>query len=210
MARSPKESSTVTETEIPGNRRSYSTAFVAGKLGVSIPTVQRWVDAGQLRAWKTLGGHRRIDAEAADELIRKHSGAAMEAAPAITPPVRVVIVDDNPDDRDLLSALVGEALPDATVTVADNGFVGLMAIGQTDPLIVITDIQMPKMDGIEMLKQISSAEGVRPRLLIAVSSLSAGQLAQRGGLPEPVKFVRKPIDDPTAFIDMLKAAVLVV
>lgn len=187
------------------DRRSYSTVFVARQLGVSIPTVQRWVDAGQLRAWKTLGGHRRIDAESADELIRQHVGD-MAAAPVAAQSVRVVIVDDNPDDRDLFSALVEEALPGATVTVADNGFVGLMAIGQTDPRIVITDIQMPKMDGIEMLRQIADADGESPRVLIAVSSLGPKQLAQRGELPGPVKFVRKPVDDPAAFIDMLRAA----
>ncbi len=192
------------ESEVPGNRRSYSTVFVAKQLGVSIPTVQRWVDAGLLRAWKTLGGHRRIDAESADEMILKHSGAAMDAATPLEEPVRIVVVDDNPDDRDLLSALVVAALPGAAVTVAENGFVGLMAIGQTNPRIVITDLQMPKMDGIEMLKQISNAEGVRPHALIAVSSMTPKQLAQRGELPESVEFVRKPIDDPTAFIAMLR------
>ena len=39
---------------------SYSTAYVASRLGVSVPTVQRWVDAGHLKAWKTPGGHRRF------------------------------------------------------------------------------------------------------------------------------------------------------
>jgi excisionase family DNA binding protein len=51
-------------------RKSYSTVEIARRLGVSIQTVQRWVDAGRLKAWKTLGGHRRIDADSAEALLR--------------------------------------------------------------------------------------------------------------------------------------------
>lgn len=51
--------------------RTYSTVEIARRLGVSIQTVQRWVDTGKLKAWKTLGGHRRIDAESAEALLKK-------------------------------------------------------------------------------------------------------------------------------------------
>ena len=116
----------------PDARASYSTAFVARRLGVSVPTVQRWVDAGHLKAWKTLGGHRRIDAESAEQLFRSQAlpadGEAVPEAPAEA--LRVVVVDDNPNDRDLLTALVEEALPGAVITVAENGFQGLVAIGR--------------------------------------------------------------------------------
>lgn len=186
-------------------RRSYSTAELARRMGVSIPTVQRWVDAGQLQAWKTLGGHRRIDADSADALIAQQAAAA--AVPATAAPLGVVIVDDNPDDRDLLGALVEAALPGATVTVADNGVLGLLAIGQTRPDVVITDIQMPQVDGLEMLRQLAGIDATGPRVLVAVSSLSPRQLAQRGELPASVQYVRKPIAEPDAFIAMLRAAV---
>ena len=63
---------------------SYSTAHLARRLGVSVPTVQRWVDLGHLKAWKTVGGHRRIDAESAENFIRvqtqQRGGEATDAA----------------------------------------------------------------------------------------------------------------------------------
>ncbi|MEY2842846.1 MAG: hypothetical protein RI920_883, partial [Pseudomonadota bacterium] len=52
--------------------RSYSTTEIAQRLGISTQTVQRWVDTGKLEAWKTLGGHRRIEAESAEHLFRSH------------------------------------------------------------------------------------------------------------------------------------------
>ena len=49
--------------------RSYcSTAEAARSLGVSIRTIQLWVDGGFLAAWKTAGGHRRILLDSVDRL----------------------------------------------------------------------------------------------------------------------------------------------
>lgn len=186
---------------------SYSTADVARRLGVSVPTVQRWVDAGHLRAWKTLGGHRRIDARSAERLIRSRQlpdepAGALAGAAADTQ-VCIVIVEDNPDDREVMAALCEAAWPGARITLADNGFVGLVAIGQEAPDVVVTDIVMPKMDGLEMLHQLAQHPELRPRLLVAASSQPPEILQRRSPLPQGVLFVAKPID-PDPFIGLLR------
>jgi excisionase family DNA binding protein len=193
-------------TDAAGPPSSYSTAYVARRLGVSVPTVQRWVDAGHLRAWKTVGGHRRIEAESAERLFRSQAGqaAAGVAAPPCAP-VSVVIVDDNPDDRELLVVLVENALPGAGITVAENGFQGLVAIGRHAPRLVVTDIAMPHMDGLRMLRELAGHAEVRPGAMIAVSSRTPAQLAAQGGLPPGVRFVAKPID-PAVFAAAVEAA----
>ncbi|WP_372525808.1 response regulator [Piscinibacter sp.] len=190
---------------------SYSTAEVARRLGVSIPTVQRWVDSGHLNAWKTVGGHRRIDAESAEAFFKSHAlqlaGHATSGVQAQETPVSVIVVDDNPDDRDLLVALVETALPGAAITVAENGFQALVSIGQKVPDVLITDIVMPHMNGVEMLRQLSTQCVVRPRAIVAVSSRTPEQFAKLGSLPTDVKFVAKPIDQQQ-FIETLQSAVL--
>jgi excisionase family DNA binding protein len=180
---------------------SYSTADVARRLGVSVPTVQRWVDLGHLKAWKTVGGHRRIEAESAERLFREQQSTA-PTAPA---PLAAMVVDDNPDDRDLLSALLDHALPGVAVSLHDNGFQALVAIGQAVPDVLVTDIAMPHMDGLEMLRQLASRCPVRPRVIVAVSSQTPGQLSKRGGLPADLRFVPKPID-PAVFIETVREA----
>jgi len=196
-------------TDSPTPPSSYSTADVARRLGVSVPTVQRWVDSGHLRAWKTVGGHRRIEAESAERLFRSHGGGvATVALPAADTPLSVVIVDDNPDDRELLVVLVEDALPGAVITVAENGFQGLVAIGRHAPRLVVTDIVMPHMDGLAMLREIVERCEVKPEAIVAVSSRTPAQLASAGGLPPEVRYVPKPID-PGAFTMLLKAALRV-
>jgi excisionase family DNA binding protein len=198
-------------TEVPstpsdGATPSYSTADVARRLGVSVPTVRRWIDEGHLKAWKTPGGHRRVDAESADAMFNAQKLPSDGAPPTSAPPAAptVVIVDDSPDDRDLMVLLCQAAFPGCQVTAVENGFLGLMAIGQSAPDIVIADIVMPNMNGAEMLAQISLRTPVRPRLMLAVSSQSPQEALHGAGLPEGVQFLAKPLD-PLRFVNALRA-----
>ena len=184
---------------------SYSTAEVARRLGVSTPTVQRWVDAGHLKAWKTVGGHRRIEAQSAERLFAARDLLPVVNGSAAATPISVMVVDDNPDDRDILVALVETALPGARIHVAENGFQALVAIGHTAPDILITDIVMPNMNGVEMLRELSAQSDHRPGAIVAVSSKTPEQFAKLGQLPKDVKFIGKPIDH-FQFIAALQAA----
>lgn len=186
---------------------SYSTAEVARRLGVSIPTVQRWVDQGHLRAWKTVGGHRRVDAASVEVFVRSRGLQAPGPSSADRPPARVsvLVVDDNVDDRDLLTVLVEAAIPGAVVSLADNGFEGLISIGTTVPDVLVTDIVMPNMNGVEMLRHVDARGTGRPKVMIAVSSRRPPGFAGLGELPEGVSFVAKPLE-PEVFITTLRTA----
>jgi excisionase family DNA binding protein len=174
-----------------GGNRSYSTRQLAGLLGVSVQTVQRWVDAGYVKAWKTPSGHRKIDAEAADVLVAtmRSSGAK---APGREPP-RVLIVDDDPAALSVMELLVEETLPSPEITKAENGFQALQALGRSTPDILVTDIVMPHIDGLEMLKHVATQQS-RPALVIVTTFLSAEELDEAGGLPAGVFYLPKPID----------------
>lgn len=51
-----------------GDQLYCTTAEAARSLGVSIRTIQLWVDDGVLSAWKTVGGHRRITLDSLNKL----------------------------------------------------------------------------------------------------------------------------------------------
>lgn len=171
--------------------RSYSTAEVAKLLGVSVPTVQVWADNGDLKAWRTVGGHRRIDAASAESFLAARKRAATEIIP-LSPQWKVVVVDDNPVDRELLVEIVQSLLPGCAVRTADNGYEGLITIGLFKPDVVITDIVMPQMDGFAMIQQLCTHSDFKPKVVIAASSLTPERLAKKGTLPEGVPLLAKP------------------
>lgn len=179
------------------SRTSYSTADVARRLGVSIPTVQRWVDAGRLKAWKTPGGHRRIDAESADVLFRAQDGEPADE------PLSVVVLDDDPADRAQLVGLVEAALPGARVSSAGNGYEGLLTIGQVGPDLVVADLALPRIDGFELLSQLMRHATVPPPRLVIATGLPPADPPGRS-LPEGVRYVAKPLD-PAHFTSVVQA-----
>ncbi len=50
----------------------YSTADVAGMLGVDASTVKRWADSGKLQCFRTIGGHRRFTLKQVKEFISEY------------------------------------------------------------------------------------------------------------------------------------------
>lgn len=177
-------------------QRSYTTVEAARLLGISPASVQRWVDAGHLKAWKTLGGHRRIDADSADALLLAQGGApaAQAAVPQneATRPFTVLVVDDDAITRELLETQVRIAQPGAQLLLAENGFQALLAVGRSRPDVVITDMVMPHMNGMEMIRELQAQ--AEPPCVIAVSSQSRESLARLGQLPEAVQLLAKPVD----------------
>lgn len=64
----------------------------------------------------------------------------------------IVVVEDHDDARRYLGLFLDRL--GANVVVARNGFEGLEAIKNNRPNIVVSDIDMPEMDGFELLREI--------------------------------------------------------
>ena len=183
------------------NRSSYSPKQLADELGVSVQTAQRWADAGYVKAWKTLGGHRKIDAAPADALIQAMrpagGGPPSDASP------HVLLVDDDPAALQVAELLVEESLPEARISRARNGFQALQAMGRAMPDILVTDIVMPHIDGFEVLRHVA-AQPSRPALVVVTSVLEQEELQRNGGLPAGVVCLPKPLDQD-AFVALLRS-----
>ncbi|GAA3803216.1 response regulator transcription factor [Nocardioides panacisoli] len=67
----------------------------------------------------------------------------------MTDPIRVVVVDDHQIVRDGLVALLGALDGIEVVGAAADGREALHVVGETGPDVVVMDIQMPHLDGIE-------------------------------------------------------------
>ncbi|MDZ7893127.1 MAG: response regulator [Rhodoferax sp.] len=185
--------------KIDSNSELMTTREVGEVLGVAVRTVQLWVESGVLPAWRTAGGHRRIARSAVERLTRERSDMLVPVvhgkAAAGDRPLRLLVVEDDADLRQLFSMVVeGWSFP-VELSTASDGFQGLVRIGQWMPDMVVTDLNMPGMNGFEMVRSLR-AGGVNFAGLqvIAVTALSPGDVADRGGLPEGTALFQKPVD----------------
>lgn len=71
----------------------------------------------------------------------------------------LMVVEDDRDARDILVRMVSLRYPHCTIYTADNGKMGLELYREHEPDIVLTDVNMPEMDGIEMAREIRLIKG---------------------------------------------------
>lgn len=184
-----------------------STREAADLLGVALRTVQLWVEAGVLRAWKTAGGHRRIVKSSVDAMLQERATAiagSPNAKRAASDSFRVLVVEDDPALLKLFEMYVsGWQLP-LDLTMATNGFEGLVKIGEQRPDLLITDLNMPGMDGFRMIRSLRANPDYRDLDIMVVTALGKPEIAERGGLPADVKVFTKPV--PFAELERILAA----
>jgi YesN/AraC family two-component response regulator len=71
-----------------------------------------------------------------------------------TPSISMLLVEDEKLTRDLLTTILGKKYPHIALHTAINGRTGLELFKTHMPAIVITDINMPEMDGMQMAGKI--------------------------------------------------------
>lgn len=106
--------------------------------------------------------------------------------------LRVLIVDDDPALLMALPETLGLKLPSLAVDTADSAAAALARIAETDYDAIVTDIKMPGMDGLALLKEIRVLRPTTPTLLITGhGDHDLAIQALRGGAYD---FIQKPID----------------
>jgi len=108
------------------------------------------------------------------------------------PPVRILIVDDTIVYRSILRGVI-EALPDCTVVgTAHNGAVALEALAKTPADIVLLDVEMPVMNGIETLRAIRERFQDVSVIMVSAANRSAADITIQALELGALDFVPKP------------------
>ncbi|MBC7906952.1 MAG: response regulator [Rhodospirillaceae bacterium] len=121
---------------------------------------------------------------------------------------RLLYVEDNPANIQLMRALASE-LPNVALTTTHTAELGLELALREMPDLIVLDVNLPGMDGIEAVHRLKQMEKTRNIPVIALSA-NVTQGAIRRGLDAGfVKYLMKPLDIPEflATLDELLSSV---
>lgn len=90
-------------------------------------------------------------------------------------PLKILIVDDDADNREMLTTLLRGA--GYTVVAAEDGRAGLDLARSQRPHLILTDLSMPNLNGVEMIRSLRAQPGMSNVPIIACTAHSSGVAA---------------------------------
>lgn len=170
------------------------TTYAAKLLGLSVATVQSLVEKGEIEAWKTLGGHRRLSLRAINAYLQKNSPQLAQVDPDPRSRLSVLVVEDDEDARELYRAQFEEWDMAVDCSFMPSALEALMDIASMRPDLLITDLNMPGVDGMEMLRALKRNQQLLAMQILVISGLPKEAVAERGGLPPNSHYLEKPVN----------------
>jgi CheY-like chemotaxis protein len=128
----------------------------------------------------------------------------LDATPAPQPGLKIVVVDDDSDFRELLEALIQDAFPEARILTFANGITVWEYLEEASPDLLISDLRHCGMDGLEMLSRLCQKDVLYPIVILSGTMPALEPEARRAAGPRlKVHCLPKPLF-PNQFIFLLK------
>lgn len=172
-----------------GAAEVVGTKDAAEMLRVSVATVQKMVERGDLEAWRTEGGHRRIPLAS----ILRYTRGRTTAAPPARRALQVLLVEPNAATARAVEKFLGEWGPALELAVVESATDALVRMARHMPDLLVTELAMQPLDGFELLKSVRRSFDASRLRILAVTALSDADIQARGGLDRRVLCYRKPL-----------------
>jgi signal transduction histidine kinase/FixJ family two-component response regulator len=118
--------------------------------------------------------------------------------------IKVLAVDDNPDNLTTLKAVVSNALPGTYVITATSGEKGMELARMEDPDVVLLDIVMPGMDGYEVCRNMKKDAILQLIPVLFLTSLKTNRQIRMKALESGAEgFLSKPFDETELIAQIL-------
>jgi len=177
-------------------------------LGLSTTSVQKMVEAGELAAWTTPGGHRRIHKAAVEKML-------LQRAPASPAPkqgevqMRVLLADDDPVAATQIEALMAQCRLSVELTIARDASTALVQLERQRPDLVISELFLQSFDGFHLIDIIERDLTYYSIDLIVISALDE-RLVRNKGIPAWASYYQKPFDQSRfmGYLDSMRARVI--
>jgi excisionase family DNA binding protein len=151
------------------SKRPYTTGEIASLCHVTINAVKKWIASGKLNAYRTPGGHFRVDKGDFNSFI---SSYRLKIKQELFPEKKkVLIIDDEPQVVEYLKDALrtGEKDYQYEIETAGDGYEALLKVGYFNPDLLILDIRMPRIDGFEVCRRLREDKKRNSLKILAVT-----------------------------------------
>jgi excisionase family DNA binding protein len=131
----------------------YTASDMARFCQVDLKTIHNWADRGNIRHFRTQGRHLRFRRVDIVDFLRQFGYPMPEVIRAGRP--KLAAVDDDPNALAALRRVLSRRFD---LTVFQDPFDALIAVGTMQPDALILDIRMPGIDGVRFLERLGAAE----------------------------------------------------
>lgn len=148
----------------------------AAWLNVSYGTIKQWIYQHKIKSFTTPGGHHRIPLSEVERIKSDQESqvefqvsdeneelSSNEKAKYI-----LLLVEDTSDSQGFIGYYLTKE--GYNVEVAGNGEEALQTISKHIPDLILTDIAMPKMDGLELIKRVRSTPALKGTPILVISA----------------------------------------
>lgn len=175
----------------PKERGYLTPKETAEYLKVSTETVRQWAKTGFLKAETTLGGHRRFNR---DEVSR--FAVALKTRETIKKNnLRVLIVDDDQQYVRFVEELVGGFADYVVTEKAFDGFEAGHKIDVFKPDVILLDLVMPSINGIEVCRYLKQNKHTKHIRIIATTGFTSDLNVQNFLNAGAEAVLDKPLDE---------------
>lgn len=151
------------------HKKPLSVGQVAEVCRVSKKTVLNWIYDGGLKAFTTYGGHYRVWPANVKKFLDT-TGMDIPFDFVDDRTTNILIIDDDVDYTKMLSSAIKAEMPTVEINSTDDGYEGLLMIGEIKPQLVILDVRMPKVDGLQVLELLKSRKTDHHMKVLVVSA----------------------------------------
>ncbi len=178
---------------IPG--AFLTTGDVARYCDTTVMQADRWIKLGELKAFRQPGGHYRITRDDFRSFLERNGIPEYFEDDRKN---RILIADDDATLVNAFREFLKAQYADVEIEDASNGFEALIKAGNFLPDLIILDLRMPKIDGLEVCRRIRESDTLRPRPKILAITGHAYTYDRETVLASGAdEYLIKPIDTET-------------
>jgi excisionase family DNA binding protein len=159
-------------------KKFFTTGQIAKTCGVSIATVQKWIDAGEIDSYRLplTASERRVPRESLLTFMRKYHVPTDELEPRVS--YRVLVAEEDPSLRSQVERILGDMNKPVEVVAVGDGIEALVRTGDLKPNLLIFSLHLSGIDGLKMIEFFKMNQEWKGTRIVVLSDLTPEEKAR--------------------------------